>query len=138
MFWLLAAWVFWLMLSGKLVKYAGFVTTANPAGGLSSIFAGFSIPVSIGSAKAATQSALGQPTTDQTTGTGGTATPGASQSGQALTGPDVTSSTPPGTQTNFLGNLTASDGSNVYSASADSLTYLKQAQSYVAGGAGGL
>lgn len=43
----LAAWVFWLMLHGRLGAYAAFVTTANPQGGAGALFKGWGIPVNV-------------------------------------------------------------------------------------------
>src|SRR4051812_31555935 len=135
MIFVLGAFLFWLMLYGRLGTYAGFVTTANPAGGIGSIFSGFSIPLKLITGSTSPVGALTRQPDVGKPNTGKTA------SGQAMTGGDVMSDKPPGTYTNFLGLLTGpqDNGSNIYSPSADSVAkYLPQARGYVQGGAAGL
>lgn len=79
--WVMAAFLFWLALRGKLAAYAGFATTPNATGGgfLKDVFGGFSIPINIvGGLKAALGLGSGgtAPTTDNPQGTGVAGTPG--------------------------------------------------------------
>lgn len=137
MVWVLLAYVFWLALNGRLGVYAGFLTTANAAGGLGAQFSGLAIPLKLSLAGTGSgvvgaltgQTGIGQPKTGAVTG-----------SGQAMTGPDVMSATPPGTNTNPFGYLTGpqDNGSNIYSPTADSLKYLQDAQSNVRNGVPGM
>lgn len=74
--WVLAAFLFWLALRGKLAAYAGFATKPNPSpeGFLSAVFGSISIPITVWPFGRSSSSTA--PTAANPQGTGVAGTPG--------------------------------------------------------------
>lgn len=129
----LLAFVFWLMLYGKLGKYAGFVTNANPNSGLKSVFSGFNIPVKVLNPFGSANASPAKPGTG-TTGANKAAMPGSSPATGAADGVDPLTQE----QSDMAESATAAADAEVFMQGADGQALVGQAAGNVAGGAAGL